>query len=250
MKSFGHWFDDRFEEVRQVLAGQPSTGAEPDEETCLRKQRTRYRDSLRLIVPELTAPGERTYADVGGGHLAWLVAPRFPGRTVALDLGGANDAEAQRLGVRTARWDVTAGDAPEPAGSFDVVSFTEVLEHLPPPPFPHVRRVGALLKPGGILLLTVPNMAAFMKRVKFLLFGRSPLKLGQVFTEEDGWPEHIREYTVPEVRRILDICGFEIERLRTGDYGWHAWRRATTLLHRVTTGWGRTIMVRARKRPS
>lgn len=252
MGPFSRWFEERFEEVlsrfeekRFDMGGEGSAGH--DEAYNLRKSKTRYRDTLSLIEKELRSPEGLRFADVGGGHVAWFVAQRFPGRTVALDLGATFAEEAKSLGVETLAWDVTRGDPPVEPASFDIVSFTEVLEHLPPPPFPHVRRVASLLKPGGILLFTVPNMAAFMKRVKFALLGRSPIKLGEVYQEKDGCPHHIREYTVPEVRRFLPACGLEIERLRTGDYGWGRWRRVTSALHRVTTRWGRTIMVRARK---
>jgi SAM-dependent methyltransferase len=219
-----------------------------DEANSLRKARTRFRDTLRLILPELEDPGAKRFLDVGGGQVAWLVAPRFPGRTLAADLSGAFVAESERLGVPIHTWDITEGDPPFEAGSFDVVAFTEVLEHLPPPPFPHVRRVAGLLKPKGVLLLSVPNLAAFWKRWKFLLFGRSPLKLGERHHDRAGIPDHIREYTIPEVRHILNACGLDVERLRTGDYGYGVHRRLSTLLHRVTPGWGRCILVRARKR--
>lgn len=218
-----------------------------DEANSLRKARTRLRDSLRLILPELEDPGIKRFLDVGGGQIAWLVAPRFPGRTLAADLGGAFAEESARLGVPIHKWDITEGDPPFRAESFDVVAFTEVLEHLPPPPFPHVRKVAGLLRPGGVLLFSVPNLAAFWKRWKFLLFGRSPLKLGERYHDRAGIPSHIREYTVAEVRRILAACALEIECLRTGDYGYGLHRRLSTRLHRLTPGWGRCILVRARK---
>jgi SAM-dependent methyltransferase len=218
-----------------------------DEASSLRKSRTRFRDTLRLIRPELENPGSRRFLDVGGGQVAWLVAPCFPGRTFAADLSGVFAAESERLGVPMRVWNIIDGDAPFEAASFDLVAFTEVLEHLPPPPFPYLRRIGRLVRPGGVLLFSVPNLAAFWKRWKFLLFGRSPLKLGERYHDRAGIPDHIREYTVAEVRHLLAACGFEIERLRTGDYG-HGWRRrATTVLHRLTPGWGRCILVRARK---
>jgi hypothetical protein len=49
-----------------------------DEANSLRKARTRLRDTLRLILPELKDPGTKRFLDVGGGQIAWLVAPPLP----------------------------------------------------------------------------------------------------------------------------------------------------------------------------
>jgi len=247
---FPSWFDARFDRVLREFEGkrfeQDASDREHDEALSLRKSRNRYRDTLGLIRGELERPGTSSFLDVGGGHMAWFAAERFPGRTFAADLSGLYAREAAALGVETRRWDVTTDDCPFPAASFDIVAFTEVLEHLPPPPFPYVKRVVRLLKPGGTLLFSCPNMAAFMKRVKFALFGRSPLKLGSARYVASGYPEHIREYTYREAQQILVACGLAIERVRTGDYGFGVWRRVTTRLHGVLPSLGRTTMIRAR----
>ena len=255
MGGFSDWFESRFRTVYEQFEGkrfaEDAAGEHMhDEAPSLLKSKTRYKDTLRLMLPELTSPAGLRFADVGGGHLAWFVADRMPGgRSVGFDLGATYAAEARALGVEeTHVWDITAGEAPAEPGSFDVVAFCEVLEHLPPPPFPYLQRVGRLLKPGGTLVFTVPNMAGIAKRVKFL-FGRSPLKLGEVHWENVGHPHHIREYTVPEVRKILDACGFDVESIRTADHGTHFWRRWTSAMHGVLTrNFGRTILVRAKKR--
>ncbi|MGH7162310.1 MAG: class I SAM-dependent methyltransferase [Planctomycetota bacterium] len=249
MDSYDDWFSARFEEVCRSFQGRrfamdPGV-PDHDEATSLRKSRRRYEDSLRLLLPELRAPGERRFLDVGGGQIAWLVAPLFPGRTFAADLGDVFAEEGRRLGVESRPWDLRSDEAPFDAESFDVVAFTEVIEHLPPPPFPYVRRVVRLLKPGGVLLFSCPNLAAFAKRLKFLLFGRSPVKLGTRYHERAGIPDHIREYTVPEIRSFLRSCGLRVERITGGDYGFGAWRRATTLLARIRPSLGRSVLVRA-----
>jgi SAM-dependent methyltransferase len=244
------WFDARFREVLGHFEGktyrQDPLDPDHDEALSLRRSRNRYRDALALIRPELETPGGRSFLDVGGGHLAWFAAPRFPGRTFAADLSGLYAEEARALGVETRRWDVTRDDCPFPERSQDIVAFTEVIEHLPPPPFPYLQRVVRLLKPGGILLFSCPNMAAFMKRVKFFFLGRSPIKLGSARYEASGYPEHIREYTYAEALRILALTGLSVERVRTGDYGFGFWREVTTRLHGVLPSLGRTILVRAR----
>jgi SAM-dependent methyltransferase len=58
-------------------------------------------------------------------------------------------------------------DAEFPAGSFDVVALSHVFEHLGDP-HASLQRLRKWLKPGGILVLTVPNGDSWMRQ----LFGR------------------------------------------------------------------------------
>ena len=48
---------------------------------------------------------------------------------------------------------------PVPDGSFDIVILSEVLEHLRISPMTALREIHRILKPGGYLILTTPNIA-------------------------------------------------------------------------------------------
>lgn len=56
---------------------------------------------------------------------------------------------------------------------FDLIVFSEVIEHVLVRHSPLLRFLGSLLKPDGIILCTTPNVAAFHKRVRGAL-GRTP----------------------------------------------------------------------------
>lgn len=77
--------------------------------------------------------------------------------------------------------------------------FTEVLEHLNPYYVDHVMtEVNRVLRRGGFLILTTPNIASIFRRIKLLL-GTQP-----------QYKYHVHEYTVAEVRGLLEKHGFRI----------------------------------------
>jgi len=89
---------------------------------------------------------------------------------------------------------------------FDVVTCISVLEHLfnPPDVVEEIRRV---LKPRGILIVQVPNIAWITYRLQLLL-GKLP-KTGGVYLGAD-W-EHRHLFTKATLSKLLMAKGFEIE---------------------------------------
>jgi SAM-dependent methyltransferase len=83
----------------------------------------------------------------------------------------------------------------------DCAVFTEVLEHLHYYYVPLVlSKINRALKPGGVLVLTTPNIASLFRRLRLLL-GIQPI-----------YRYHVREYTMREVVSLLREAGFEIVR--------------------------------------
>jgi 2-polyprenyl-3-methyl-5-hydroxy-6-metoxy-1,4-benzoquinol methylase len=105
-------------------------------------------------------------------------------------------------------------DYPYPDEHFDLVLFCEILEHLvinPLAVFPKLRRI---IKPGGLLLITTPN-AVRLANVALILAGSN---IFDRYHPENGvYGRHNREFTVEELRRILEQSGFRIQRLCTLD---------------------------------
>jgi 2-polyprenyl-3-methyl-5-hydroxy-6-metoxy-1,4-benzoquinol methylase len=92
------------------------------------------------------------------------------------------------------------------AGSFDVVTFIEVLEHLA---FPSHEMAAArhLLRQDGLLYLTTPNFAGLGRR---LLGPRWPMV---------DYPEHLGYFSPSTVARLLESHGFARIELRTSGLG-------------------------------
>jgi SAM-dependent methyltransferase len=81
----------------------------------------------------------------------------------------------------------------------DCAVFTEVLEHLHYYYVPLIlSKISRALKPGGVLVLTTPNIASLFRRLRLLL-GIQPI-----------YHYHIREYTMKEVVSLLRGAGFEV----------------------------------------
>lgn len=97
---------------------------------------------------------------------------------------------------------------------FDNVACIEVLEHLFAPQ-QTVREIRRVLKPGGVLILTVPNIGYWRRRLEILAGRWNPL--GDPRSPSEPWRDpHIRFYTPTVLRALLTVCGFT--QIRTGGH--------------------------------
>ena len=98
--------------------------------------------------------------------------------------------------------------------TFDFIIFNEVFEHLRINPILTLKEINRVLKPGGNLLLTTPNLYAIHKILMFNL-GRSFNDAYDEFNKLNiyGYMGHIREYSVSEVRKFLENSGFRIKNI-------------------------------------
>ena len=103
---------------------------------------------------------------------------------------------------------------PYPEASFDLVFFCETLEHLVVNPLPVFRKIRRLLRPGGHLIVTLPN-AARLTNLALLLDGHNPFDLYHPETGVHG--RHNREFTLTEMKSLLAQNGFEVQRGETRD---------------------------------
>jgi 2-polyprenyl-3-methyl-5-hydroxy-6-metoxy-1,4-benzoquinol methylase len=103
--------------------------------------------------------------------------------------------------------DVTKPDAYPFEAGFDVLLFSDILEHLYDPAAV-LRDHLKLLKPGGHVVVSLPNVAIWNVRLE-LLFGR--------FCYQDTGTldrTHIRFFNQRSFFELLESCGLEVERRR------------------------------------
>jgi glycosyltransferase involved in cell wall biosynthesis/SAM-dependent methyltransferase len=123
------------------------------------------------------------------------------------------------------RCDVDLFDAekdpfPYEDGYFSTVLCCELIEHLPSDPMHMMSEINRVLKPGGTLVLTTPNIAS-ARAVSAILQGFHPMLFpAYIRPNQEGETEarHNREYSPREIQDLLQNSGFELTALETGPF--------------------------------
>lgn len=194
-----------FEEVWPRI----ETGRDEETINILQTGKHRFKDILASI-PCSSKPIK--ILDIGTTPFTFFLKETYPHYEVAtLDLTNLAEDACRVRGIRFKAHDLAEPPIPYETNYFDIVIFTEVLEHLFAPPSEVLMEINRIIAPGGRLIFSVPNMAALIKRVR-LLFGMSPLPHPDEQMKK-GWIHgygHPREYTMKECTTILEACNFKI----------------------------------------
>jgi SAM-dependent methyltransferase len=158
-------------------------------------QRALAREPVRFLRAAGVAPGARVL-DVGAGPGRLVLALRASGYDAdGIEPSGRSVALAQEAGVAIERRDLFDHDD----SNLDAAVMWHVLEHLDDPSaaLAHVR---SWLRPRGVLLVGVPNLAALQADLA-----------GSAWFHFDA-PRHRVHFTADGVRRLLLRSGFEVVR--------------------------------------
>lgn len=155
--------------------------------------------------------------DVGCGdarnYQSWLV--KQVRDLNAIDISESGVKQAKRIGLDARVHDFSTR-FPFETGQFDKAVCIEVLEHLYDPKF-CVAETFRILKPGGMFILSVPNNGYHRERLKALFRAELSTSITDMSNEWKG--AHIRFYNQHSLERMLEVCGFEIEEVRSNDDG-------------------------------
>jgi 2-polyprenyl-3-methyl-5-hydroxy-6-metoxy-1,4-benzoquinol methylase len=167
------------------------------------RYRSRYEGIVKLYS-ELAGPAPLDVLDIGGGQYALLTHKLWEDRAAVADVVDDHLDYVRSCGVATHHWNLAEEDAPFDK-RFDVVVFSEVIEHLPIPGYIALQRLRRVLKPHGLLICTTPNFyrlrnvvyVAIGKRIydHFKLPGEGPLG-------------HVIEYDQKRLEWAMQGAGF------------------------------------------
>ncbi|HWR54525.1 MAG TPA: glycosyltransferase [Bryobacteraceae bacterium] len=107
---------------------------------------------------------------------------------------------------------------PYPDGHFATVLCCELIEHLFEDPMQMMSEINRILRPGGHVVLTTPNITS-LRAVAAILHGYHPGFFPQYIRPNrkgEVDPRHNREYAPREIRQLLEDSGFAVIRLETG----------------------------------
>ena len=109
---------------------------------------------------------------------------------------------------------------PYPSNYFSTVLCCELLEHLKIDPMHMMREINRVLKQGGVLVLTTPNVVS-LRAVHAVIKGNHPGFYNRYPEPRAGVtdPKHEREYTPSEISFLLEASGFIVDHVETGTYG-------------------------------
>jgi methionine biosynthesis protein MetW len=161
------------------------------------------RQRLELLARHVCAGQRVLQVDCGPGWLPELLQARGA-CVVATDLSQAAVERAKARGVDARQFDIDDGPLPFEDAAFDAVISDSQLEHRIDTEHALDEMV-RVLRPGGRLILLLPNAAHWRMRW-WVLTGRFPYV---EHTPTD--PLHLRFFTLHDARRLLERRGLQVQ---------------------------------------
>ena len=199
----------------------------------------RIRFNLKQILP--LVPENGTVIDLGAGNGITSLALQAAGANVtavdnwlpysredsdvdpSMHRTGERNAILERYrrhNVRTIETDLLKGDLPLEDATIDVAITMAVIEHFPGSPRKLLEEAKRVLKPGGVLVIEVPNHAALRNRLK-LLIGKTVHFAIEDWYRSDPFFGHFRELTRSELEKYVEFLDMETVWFRTSDSSFH-----------------------------
>lgn len=198
---------------------QPITASGYDDDTL--------RQALLVEIERIANAGERWHAAQHLHRYLETVKHCPPGPARILDLGYSPiycEVLRELYGytveyIKGLRINFEADRYPFEDESMDGAMCCEVIEHYTDDPMFSMIELNRIIKPGGWLLLTTPNVASWEAIYRALRMDKHPSRYPIYATGGLGAHcIHVREYLPDEVARLAEGAGFEVQSLDTHNY--------------------------------
>ena len=211
------------------------------EEWHLSEQARRFDRIIEILKRERAATPWLEMGALGGGFATMcadaLGLPR--GEMTCCDFTPRQLERAAARGFKTALWDLEGGQRPADLvpGSFQTILFCEIIEHLVAPDRT-LRPLVELLAPGGLIIITTPNLASLGNRLR-LLRGQTPSLaaapgLGIKAPGSLAALDHLRVCVTDEWVFLVQNLGLEVTRIEGATSAPRG--RADNLRRRISVG--------------
>lgn len=172
--------------------------------------RKRYLQELYMLEPFLNEGCRILEVGSAPYHLTYVLT------RLGYDITGVDVAPERfqqfidQYEIKRVKCDIENEQLPFEDNTFDLIIFNEVFEHMRIDPISTLRGMNRVLKSGGILMLSTPNLYSVQNLVRIML-GRG---FDNPFDEFNklhviGHMGHVREYSVKQVRLFLENTGFK-----------------------------------------
>jgi len=156
---------------------------------------------------------------------------------------------AKKLGIDYVL--VEGGELPFEPETFDIVMMHDVIEHLHDSPREIVLRLVNLVKPNGLIFVTVPNAVNIKKRIRVLSGRTNYPPYDQFYWWPGAWRGHVREYVLDDLRQLALYQGLELVDLRGCHHMTNCLPALTRFLYSLATSvfpnWRDSLSLVARK---
>ena len=194
--------------------------------TCGIEARKRYANNhkyrfnyLYNLCLELNSRKQTSILDVGRSQLSVMLAKYYEsvstlGFNIEEDEGGHREIEKIKINHIIFNLNECQEVDKWPNEKFDLIIYSEVIEHLFEAPEYTFLFFKFLLKPEGYLICTTPNSAYLAKRICSFI-GKNPLPGIRFYNKNPG---HYREYTKNDLINMTNKCDLKIINHRYIDF--------------------------------
>ncbi len=188
------------------------------------------RNDLISLMPQKP---ENRVLEIGsgkGGTLMSLKNNQLAQEVVGVELMEMEDSYQQAPEIdKMIIGDIESMEIPYPENYFDVILCGDVLEHLHDP-WAVLKKLHSLLKPGGKVIISLPNIREFNAMVKIFVRGDFTYTDSGTFDET-----HLRFFCKRNMKALVESCGLDLVSMHTNlELRPEAWRRK--MINRLSLG--------------